>query len=79
MAKEGDGGDPKHRLVDVDLHPVVLQTGEYLLKVLLVRLCVRTGDEEVVNVREAEGETSQDFVNEALEGLSGVPQTKKAS
>ena len=42
-----------------------------------MRGCVRTGNQDVVDVGEAEEETTQDFIHESLEGLCRLLQTER--
>ena len=37
-----------------------------------MRVCVRTGNQDAVDVGEVEGETTQHFIHESLEGLCRV-------
>ena len=67
MAKEVQRRDTQHGLLYVDLDAIVLEACEELAQVDEVGCLIRTGDEEVVNVDEAEGKASLYHVDEALE------------
>ena len=77
VSKKLDGCHTELGLVCVDLDAIILQPLEDLVEVLLVASFIRTGDEEIVDVGEAEGQTSKDLVDEALEGLCCIPQSKR--
>ncbi len=76
---EGERSNTELRLVHVDLHAVVLQAGEDLVKALSVRGFVWASDEQVVNVGETEGQATDNLVDKALEGLACVHEPKRHS
>ena len=61
---------------DVILDAVVLKASEDLFEVGPVCVSIRTGDEDVVDICEAELETAQYFIHKPLEGLCRVLQTE---
>ena len=73
---QGDCGYAEDTFCGIYLYAVVAESREDLVEVSAVRLIIRAGYQEVVYVGEAEVETSGDLVNETLEGLGSVPQSK---
>ena len=55
---------------------MVLQSGEHLSEMVVVLLWIRASYQDVIEVGIAKGQATEDVVNEPLEGLSCVPQTK---
>ncbi len=56
---------------------MVMQAGEEETEVLLVLVLVAAGHQDVVQVHKGKVQSSADVVHQALEGLSGVAQTKR--
>ena len=73
VAQELQGGDTKNTLGNIDLDAVVLEAGEDLAEVAQMLVLVLAGNQNVVQVGVAAGETTKDLVNEPLEGLSSIP------
>ena len=55
---------------------MVLQSGEHLSEMVVVLLWIQPSYQDVIKVGIAKGQAVEDMVNEPLEGLSCVPQTK---
>ena len=72
VAQELQGGDTKNTLGSIELDAVVLEADEDLAEVAQMLVLVLAGNQNVVQVSVAAGETTQDLVNEPLEGLSSI-------
>ena len=77
MTKKLKGGFTQDTLGCVDLDTMVLQAAEDFTEVVEVLIQVLAGNQDVVQVRVAEWKATKNLVHEALEGLGGIPQTKR--
>ena len=75
MAQD-DCGHAEGTFRGVYLYAVVAESREDLLEVPEVRHTIRAGYQVVVYIGKAEVETSANLVNETLERLGSVPQSK---
>ena len=68
VAQELQGGNPKNTLGNIEL-----DASEDLAEVAQMPVLVLAGNQNVIEVSVAAGETTKDLVNEPLEGLSSIP------
>ncbi len=76
MAQELDGGIGEHALLCVDDQACITQARKYFPQMLQMLLLVSAGDDNVVKVAEDKGESRQDPVHHALEGVAPLRSLK---
>ena len=69
VAQELQGGNTKNTLGSTELDAVVLEACEDLAEVAQMLVLVLAGNQNVIQVSVAAGETTKDLVDEPLEGL----------
>ena len=69
VAQELQGGNTKNTLGSIELDAVVLEACEDLAEVAQLLVLVLAGNQNVIQVSVAAGETTKDLVDEPLEGL----------
>ncbi len=76
MAQKRDVGSGKRKFFQVNDKAVSLKVGEQLLKVKEMLLMGGTGDDNIIQIPEAEVEASKDPVHHTLECIPCISQTE---
>lgn len=67
----------EYAFVGVDNQAILVEAAEHSLEMQQKFLLIVAGDEDVVNIDAAEVKTAQKRVDEPMEGLVGVPESKR--
>jgi hypothetical protein len=76
VTQEGYLRDTENALGRVDEDSIFLELGEEGAQVQVVFLRGMAGNEDIIQVREAEGKVFEDVIHETLKGLGCIPEAK---
>ena len=75
VAEEIESGDTKLTLVRVDDQPILRQTCEESLQVLVMLFRCVAGYQDIIHVNKDKGELPADLIHKTLEGLCSIPES----
>ena len=75
VAEEIESGDTKLTLVRVDDQPILRQTCEESLQVLVMLFRCVAGYQDIIHVNKDKGELPADLIHKMLEGLCSIPES----